>query len=197
MDVRRAAGIRHRLDRAEVVFAAGAGEESAVALEVAIATAGVAAAGVQVDAVSVGLPDLDDRVADRLAARVEDAAGQVRDLADRGGDMLVHNDQVVVGIERQMIGIEGPFGLPRRAEQLFGEGAASEQARRDERAGCQTKSGQETATRIIRGRQGHVHLVVPVLAAEPDTPRYSRTAMVNSSRILIIICCACLRRSPH
>ena len=86
MDVRRAAGVRHGLHGAEVVLAAGAGEEAAEALEVRVAISfalAEAIAGVQVDAVAVDLPDFDDHIPQRIAVGIEHAAREVRDLADR------------------------------------------------------------------------------------------------------------------
>ena len=59
MDVRRAAGVGDGLDRAEVVLAGGAGQEPAEALEIRVALVAVGVAGVEVDAVGVDLPDLD------------------------------------------------------------------------------------------------------------------------------------------
>ena len=78
------ARIRHRLDRAEAIFAGRAGRESAEALEVGVATAAVGrcrgCAGRR--RLASHLPDFDDRVLDRLAGLAQHAAGQVRDLAD-------------------------------------------------------------------------------------------------------------------
>ena len=37
----------------------------------------------------------------------------MRDLSDRRRDRIVNNDEIVVGIERQLVGIERPLGLPR------------------------------------------------------------------------------------
>src|SRR3712207_7970807 len=54
---------------------------------------------VQVDAAVVALPDLDDRVADRVALGVEDPAGQVGDLPDGRRDAVVEDQQVVVRVE--------------------------------------------------------------------------------------------------
>ena len=104
-------GIRDRLDRPEVVLAVRAGREPAEALEVLVLLiAGRAAvAGVQVHLVGVALPDLDGRIPHGAPGRAQDAAGQVRDLADGRGDVIVDDDQVVVGIERQLVRVERPF----------------------------------------------------------------------------------------
>ena len=62
VDVRRAAGIRHRLDRAEVVLAARPGQESAKSLEIGIPGVPVLvirALGVDVRSFAVHLPNLD------------------------------------------------------------------------------------------------------------------------------------------
>src|SRR5712691_8176512 len=60
MDVRRAAGIRHRADRQEAVTARSVGDGLAVALEVLVARpVGAIVANVMVPAIGVALPDLD------------------------------------------------------------------------------------------------------------------------------------------
>src|SRR6185369_17799913 len=100
-------------DRAKIVFAAGAGEETAKALEVLVlfVLLVAAVAGVQVDALAVALPDFDEGVLHRAAAGVEDTAGQVRDLSDGGRDAFVDDDQVVVGVEGELVRVERAFGL--------------------------------------------------------------------------------------
>ena len=131
VDVRRAAGVRDRLDGAEVVLAGRAGQEPAEALEVLVLLVLllVAVGRVQVDALGVALPDLDQGVADRVALGVEDPAGQVGDLADGRGDAVVDDEQVVVGVERELVRVERPLGLGRGAGQLLGEQpAGGEQA---------------------------------------------------------------------
>ncbi len=71
VNVRRPAGIRDRLDRTEVILARRTGEKPPEALEVAIAAFAIAAPRVQIRAVIVDLPDLDQRIAQRLAAGIE------------------------------------------------------------------------------------------------------------------------------
>ena len=69
MNVRGASRIRHRLDGAEEILAGRAGEEASEALEIGIAFLAVAAPGMEVGSVVVALPDFDQRIADRPAAR--------------------------------------------------------------------------------------------------------------------------------
>src|SRR5438270_7687661 len=66
-----------RLDGAEEVLAFGISYKPAVALEVGVVPAGVAAAGVQIGAVGVRLPDFDIAVAKRFARFRQHAAGNV------------------------------------------------------------------------------------------------------------------------
>ena len=68
VDVRRASGVGNGLDGAEEVLAILAGLEAPVALEVGV-VARVAVARVDVGAIAIDLPDLDQRPRDRLAAR--------------------------------------------------------------------------------------------------------------------------------
>src|SRR5205823_9073319 len=44
---------------------------------------------------------------------------EVRDFAYRGRQAVVDDNQIVVCIQRQLIGIKGPFGLSRRFQQLL------------------------------------------------------------------------------
>src|SRR5262249_30516201 len=67
MNVRRAAGVWHRLDGAEIIFASGTGEEPTVALEVFVAGS-VVVGGMKIDAMAVCLPDFDESVANGFAA---------------------------------------------------------------------------------------------------------------------------------
>src|SRR5262249_37178166 len=68
VNVWRSARIRNRLDSAEIIFAAGACKKAAKALKIRVAVSAVAAAGVQIGAVIVNLPDFDGGVANGIAA---------------------------------------------------------------------------------------------------------------------------------
>src|SRR5437016_4680866 len=98
VDVRRAAGIRDRLDGAEAVLAALVGRSAAEALEIGVALAHAAVGGVEVDSTVVYLPDLDDGPRDGISVRAEDAAGQVGDVADGRRDRVIDDHQIVVGV---------------------------------------------------------------------------------------------------
>ena len=84
---------------------------------------------------------------------VEDAAAEPGDLADRGRHAVVHDDEVVVGIERELIRVERPHGLLRRARQSLGEGSRDGEHRRAEGHLAE----EITAGLEVRGqrRQGH------------------------------------------
>ena len=130
VDVRGARLIRHGLDGAEDILAVRTGEESSEALEITIPLGGVAGLGVEVSALVIGLPDFDQGIAHRIAMFVEDATGQPSDLADGRRDAVVHDDEVVVRIERQLVGIERTLRLLRRACQRLGESARHREHRR-------------------------------------------------------------------
>src|SRR5439155_18587378 len=66
VDVRRPPGVGHRLDRAEAVLARRGGLEATVALEVGVVLGAAGIAAVDVGAVMVDLPDLDERALDRV-----------------------------------------------------------------------------------------------------------------------------------
>ena len=114
VNMRAASAVRHGLDRAEQILAAARCEEAPVALEVFVLLVMAAETfRVDVNAVHVALPDLHGRAAHRLAIRPEDAPAEIRDLAGRGSDRVIHDEEIVVRIERQMVGVERPLGLAR------------------------------------------------------------------------------------
>src|SRR5947207_9297225 len=82
VDMRRAARIGDRLDRAEDVFARGAGDKAAEALKIPVSVLGVARAGVRISPVVVALPDFYGGVLERIPAGVENLAAQVGDCPD-------------------------------------------------------------------------------------------------------------------
>src|SRR5579872_3994963 len=155
VDMRRASRVGDRFDGAEVVLAGRTREKAPEPLEVGIARAAVCAVGaaaVDVRPFAIHLPDLHDRVPDRMPARVENAAAEVRDLAHGRGDMVVDDDQVVIRIERKPIRIERSLRLPRCAHELLGESRA---AREQENAGG--ASSEEAATAVgqtVMARRG-------------------------------------------
>ena len=130
VDVRCARPVGHGLDGAEHILAVGSSEESSEALEVTIPLGRIAGLGVEIGAVVVRLPNLDQSVTHGVAVFVEDATGQPSDLTDRWRDTVVQDDQVVIGIERQLVGIKRPLGLLRRARQRLGERAGDREQRR-------------------------------------------------------------------
>src|SRR5262249_45997971 len=121
MDVRRAAGVRDGLDRAEQVFSGRTGQEPSETLKVRVAFVAVDTARMNVRAAVVALPDFDQRAAHRLAARVQYPPAQVSHCADGGRGAVVDYDQVVVGVERHLVGVKRPLGLARRLDQLLCE----------------------------------------------------------------------------
>ena len=65
----------------------------------------------------IHLPDFDDGILDRVALGIEYVPSHVRDLTYGRGDRVIDNDEVVVRIQRQLLGIERPFRDPSRARQ--------------------------------------------------------------------------------
>src|SRR5262249_853040 len=118
------------LDGTEVVPSARAGQEPAETLEVPIAFSLAAVLAVQIDALAVHLPVLDQRVAHRIALRIENSTTQMCDLADRRRDRVVDDEQGVVGVQRQLIRVERSLGLRGSPDQLLGECAADREGGR-------------------------------------------------------------------
>src|SRR5580704_14603448 len=69
-----------------------------------------------VRAVVIDLPDFDQCIANRIAAGVEDFAAEVSHVTHGRRDRIVDDEQIVVRVERQMIGIERALRHLRRAD---------------------------------------------------------------------------------
>ena len=132
MDVRRTARVGDRLDGAEVVFAGGTGEEAAEALEIGVPLRAAVAAFVEINAVMIDLPDFHQRVADRLALRIGHPPAEVRHAAQGGGEAIVQDDEVIVGIQREIDGVKRPLGLLRGERESFRERAGHPEPRSPE-----------------------------------------------------------------
>ena len=144
-----------RLDGPEVVLAGRAGQEAAESLEVRVELLLACVVRLEVGAVAVALPDLDDGVADRVALGVEDPAAQVRDLADRRGDRVVDDQQVVVGVERELGRVVRPLVLVRGAGQLLGEGASGREG------GCASARCSYESSPVGREKMSNMELIFP------------------------------------
>ena len=105
----------------------------------------------QVRSAVIALPDFDDRIANRRAARVEDASAEIRDLADGRRQRVVHDQQIVVRIEREMVGVKWSFGLLRCANEFLGECAG------DGEEGEAESAAGEKAAAVERGDDGGFH----------------------------------------
>src|SRR5262245_1562654 len=134
VNMRRESWVRHRSYGTEVIFSTRCGHEAAKALEILVALVAVAGAAVQISAIVVTLPDFYDGVLDGASIGAENPPAQVGDFADGRRDRIVDNQQVVVGIQRQVIGVERPFGLRRRANQLLREEAGRRKKCRAQRS---------------------------------------------------------------
>src|SRR5256885_8016345 len=111
MNVPRPSGIEAGLDRPEKVFTRGSGQETPEALKVLIACCVTLARWMNISARIVRMPDLEMRIADRVAAAVEHSTAQVSDRANCGSDGAVDHQQVIVRVQRQRDRIIGAFGL--------------------------------------------------------------------------------------
>ena len=150
-----------RLDRPEVVTTLRIGQEAPVALEVGIEPRRLTSAGVDVGASLIDLPDLDNRVADRLPGRRGDPSRQMRDLADARRDGVVEDQQVVIGIERQLVRIKRPLGRHgRRAGELLGKHPRH-------RKGCHSGGGEGANELTAMGRHGGILTGLRAQGSEP------------------------------
>jgi hypothetical protein len=99
---------------------------------------------VEINARIVALPNLDGGIADGRAARGEQAATEPGDFADGGRESVVDGDEVVVRVERELVGIERPLGLARRERELLGK-----EARHGEERGGKGGLAQEFTARRL------------------------------------------------
>ena len=118
-------GIGNRLDGAEKIFPRGAREETSEALEMLVAFFLVARAGMKISAVVVALPDFDHRIFYRTPAAVQDAPAEPGHFAHGGRDVVIENEKIVIGIEREFIRIKWTLGLFGGEIQVFRKGATN------------------------------------------------------------------------
>ena len=104
VDVRRAAGIGDRLQRAEAVAAVGLRQHAAIALEGRVAPLAAGLARMIVETLRVALPDLDQRALDRPAVEIEHAALEMKHRAHRLRRLAAHLDEIVVHVGGKGVG---------------------------------------------------------------------------------------------
>src|SRR5262249_16296293 len=61
---------------------------------------------VEVNSITIGLPDFNQHIANWVPASIQNAPGKVRDLADGGIDRIIDNDEVIVRIQRKVVRIK-------------------------------------------------------------------------------------------
>ena len=149
VNVRRPPRIRHWLDRAEKILARTAREETPEALEIPVALFRIARVRMQVGPAVVALPDFHERIAHRVALRIEDAPAHVSNLADCGSDRVIDDDEIVIRIERQMVRVKRPLRLRRRARELLGKSPRHRKKRE-----AHSSAGEKT-TAVERGEFLH------------------------------------------
>jgi hypothetical protein len=123
MDVRGASGIGRRFDGAEVIVTLGICKKATIALEVLVPLVLSVGLGMEVDTLVVDLPDLDDGIADRLTLGVQHNAGEVTNGTDCGGDLVVDDEEIVIGIEGKVVRVERPLRVPGCAGESLRKGA--------------------------------------------------------------------------
>jgi hypothetical protein len=125
------------LSGAELEPALRVGEGLAVALEARVARARLVVVGVDVAAVGVALPDLDQGISDGLAGEGLGRAEHVDDRADRRGVAGPQADEVGVLHPGLFVGIERPLHLRGGGQALGGA---------QRRGGGKADAGEDQAT---------------------------------------------------
>jgi hypothetical protein len=87
---------------------------------------------VEIGPVAVDLPDLDYRPSHWFASGVEHATSEMGNLPNPRREGVVEDQQVVVGVEGKLVGIEGPFGRRRSSREFFRQQAGCGEGGRHE-----------------------------------------------------------------
>ena len=144
MDMRRPGRIRYGLDGTEQILPGASGGKPAEPLELLVLTRPIrCVAGVQVNPVGIALPNFHQRIAHRFSAGIEHPSAHIAHLTHRWGQGVVDDDQVIVGVQRQMVWIVGPLGGGGGSRQGLSEGT-----NRSEASGDGTGRPKEIPTRL-------------------------------------------------
>src|SRR5262245_29097889 len=99
MNVTRSSRVQSRLYRSEEVFSCRTRQEPAEALKIPVSIRVTDACGMNVSAGVVRLPDFHCGIPHRLAALAENTSAEVSNLTHGGGDAVIDDKQVIVGVE--------------------------------------------------------------------------------------------------
>ena len=89
MNMGRPAWIRHGLDRSKEILTRAASEKPTEALEVRVTFITVVTAAVQIRAVMIDLPNLNDRIPNWRTGRIEDTTAEIGHFTHRCVDRVV------------------------------------------------------------------------------------------------------------
>ena len=127
VNVRSAWSVGNGFDGAEVVAAIASCHESSEALEVVVPLGALQAAIARVDirTLVVDLPDFHPSVGNRVALQIGHFAMKVSDRSNRRRDPIVDSQEIIVGIEWKLVGVERSFGHRRGGGESFSKGPGS------------------------------------------------------------------------
>ena len=152
MDVRRAAGVGHRLDRPEPIDSVQGHRRPPVALEVPVEPIVTGCPRMPVDPLGVALPDFDNCAGDRPPGAVEDPSSDVGDGAQCLGGGPVNPDEVVVDVRGQAGRVERAFRLAGRRNKARGAGRSGEQGYGAQRGHARHQGAAADAAVFRHGR---------------------------------------------
>ena len=117
----RTSFVGDRFNCSEIVFSIRTGQESTVTLEIRVECSLALRVLLQISSVFVALPDFDHGVAQWVSAGIQDPPTQMGNRADCRCDPIIDDQQIVIGIQRQLVRKERSFGGCRSPGQFFGK----------------------------------------------------------------------------
>jgi len=104
-----------------MVTAFGIGQEAPVTLEVAVSLILVWGLGVEVDSLVVDLPYFNEGVAKGATFCIHNHTAKVGHRPDRRCDLVVHEKEVIVSVQRQPVRVKRAFNISRSSLQGLSE----------------------------------------------------------------------------
>lgn len=120
MDMRRPPRIRHRLDRPKIILPRRRRQKPPIPLKILIPLPRLPVEPMRMNIrpLMIHLPNLNQRIPHRLPTRIEHAPAQMRHLSHRRRNRIIHNQQIIIRIQRQPIRIKWPLRQLRRPHPL-------------------------------------------------------------------------------
>src|SRR5436190_6120510 len=110
-----------------------------------------------IDTVVIHLPDFNQRIANRIAAAIQNAPGEMGNLAGCRSEGVIHQDQIIIRIKGQFVGIKRSFCLARCAQQFLSESARDGKQERASREAFEKTSAIMKKAKMVRKQRSRIH----------------------------------------